>query len=202
MPAAPRTDWWNTVAASGVQPRNLTTLGALKAINHWAFPWYERKHLLFIRKCLTEDWALIQGGSGEETKRLWALIFKALELDQKACGGIMLLAHSGEAGRAEANEVLWELLSYWGLKPEYEDLSHKASNLVGLHRRNIDRPPWAHQDMRWWRWACYYVPRQPRWGPLAAPRGEDRAPRVNTGTGGQPLEPPDCWAPPADSWSI
>ena len=160
-------------------------------MNHWNFPYFELKYLQFIKKCLTDDWALIQGGHDEETLRLWQRIFETLEIDRKAMVDLMLLAHSGESGRAEANEILWWLLSHWALKPDYEDLSHKVTSEVTQARRKFDRPPANHRDLAWWRWSLYWEPRAPRWGPRAAP-----APwaRVRAGPGGEPVAPPDCWA--------
>ena len=139
---------------------------------------------------LTDDWPIIQGGRDEQALRLWMEIFETLELDRKSIVDIMILAHSGEVGRAEANEVLWEILSVWALKDDYMDLSHKVSSLVNRARRNIDRPPRGHRDLEWWQWSCYWEPRAPHWGPRAAP-----APgaRVLTGHGGEPLQPPLCW---------
>ena len=41
-----------------------------------------------------------------------------LELDRKAQADLLLLAHPGLAGCCEANEILWELLTMWALKPD------------------------------------------------------------------------------------
>ena len=103
----------------------------------------------------------------------------------------MLLAHEGLAGRSEANEILWELLSVWALRPEYEDLSHKATHLVSQARRKIERPPEEHWDRGRWRWSHYYEPRHPQWSPKAVPKHYT----VLKGPGGVPLPPPQCWGP-------
>ena len=206
-PAPPRADWWNTEpevtgppAAAGPGDRHapppaphqtLTTLGHLKRINHPFWRFYERRHLVFLQTMLTTGWSVIQGGSSSECLKIWIQIFVTLELDRKSQVDLLLLAQSGEAGRAEANEILWELLSVWALKPEYEDLSHKLTALVGKARKSIDRPPRNHRDLAWWRWSCYWEPRHKQWAPSAVPRGPLR---VITGPGGEPLPPPHCWA--------
>jgi len=164
----------------------------MKSVSHWAFPFYEYVYLELIYQCLTVNWGLIQGGSDMRALQLWLEIFWTLEVDRKAQVDLMLLAHSGEAGRAEANEILWTLLSIWALKPTYQDLSHKLSGLVGKARKNIDRPPKNHKDLQWWNWKCYYEPRHPQWSPRAVPRDYT----VLKGPGGVPLAPPDCWGPP------
>ena len=114
-----------------------------------------------------------------------------LELDRKAQGDLMLLAHEGLVGRSEANEILWELLSVWAIRPEYEDLSHKVTHMVYQARRNIERPPKDHWDRGRWRWNQYYEPRHPQWSPKAVPRNY----AVLKGPGGVPLAPPECWGP-------
>ena len=73
-------------------------------------------------------------------------ISQTLELDRKAQVDLFLLAHSGEAGRSEANEILWELLSIGALTPDHKDLSNKTNSLVGKARRYLDRPPHWHPD--------------------------------------------------------
>lgn len=159
-------------------------------MNHPNFGYFEHKYLVFIKGCLVVHWPLIQGGVGLDARDKWREIFMYLELDTKAIKDIMLLAHSGEVGRSEANELLWTLLSHWALKPEYEDLSHKVSSLVGMARRNLDRPPVHHRDSTWWTWQKYLVPRNPQWSPRAVPQGQFR---ILTGAGGVPLAPPQCW---------
>ena len=131
---------------------------------------------------------------------LWLEIFVVLELDRKAQCELMLLAHSGEVGRAEANEVLWEILSAWALDHEYLDLSSKVSSLVKRARRNFDRPPRDHRDREWWSWECLRVPRHPHFGPRGAPRWGEFA--IARGPRGEPLPPPNCWvvARPASPW--
>ena len=78
---------------------DLTTLGWMKFLMHIHIPWYEYMYLRFIHSCLTEHWALLQGGIGEEALQKWHEIFEILELDQKARRDFMLLLHSGLVGR-------------------------------------------------------------------------------------------------------
>ena len=119
-------------------------------------------------------------------------IFWCLELDRKAQMDPMLLAHQGEVGRYEANDILWNLLSVWAPKPDYQDLSNKTSSMVTLARKRIDRPPRDHRDMWGWSWSRYCEPQHPQWSPKAVPR-DPFGILVKTGPGGVPLPPPDCW---------
>ena len=140
---------------------------------------------------MTTHWAVLQGGTDVRTLEFWLKIFLALELDRKAQRDLLLLAHSGICGRAEANEVLWKTLAIWALRPEYEDLSHRVSHMVGEARMWLDRPPSGNEDLRTWRWANYSRPRHEHFSPLAVPP----AFTVLTGPGGEPLPPPRCWGP-------
>ena len=125
---------------------------------------------------------------------LWMDIFVTLELDERACQDLMLLAHLGEAGRAEANEILWQILTTTALKAEYKDLSHKVTSMVGHARRYLDRPPRNHKDRGQWNWRNYTEPRNPRFGPRAVPQRY----RCVTGQNGKPLAPPHCWGAPLE----
>eukprot|EP00972_Heterocapsa_arctica_P100031 14751086-Heterocapsa_arctica.AAC.1 len=108
LPEAPQEE-----AAPDEAPRDhdLTTLGMLRHVGHVSFGWYELQHLKFIKRCLTIDWPQLQAGSDFKTLKMWHLIFEWLELDRKSVMDLMTLAHSGLVGRAEANRLLWELLS-------------------------------------------------------------------------------------------
>ena len=64
--------------------KTLTTLGWLKYMNDPAFPHFEWHYLKFLHKCLTDDWYKFQFGIDVEAVNLWYLVFKVLELDQKA----------------------------------------------------------------------------------------------------------------------
>ena len=181
---------------AGLGDKKLTTLGLLKYFNHPYVEYFECQYLLFIRRCLVDDWPLIQGGVGPAARYLWSRIVVTLELDRKATVDLMLLAHSGEVGRAEANEVLWNLLACWALKDGYEDLSHLVSKQVSVARRNLDRPPARHSDRAWWSWRLYREPRNPAFGPLAA-----RNKVVNLRQ--RILQPPPhCWAAWDVPWAV
>ena len=169
-----------------------TALGLLKRSNHWNFAYYEFAILQFIHMNLTTLWPRLQGGTSQEDLELWQRIFVVLEFDRKAQIDLMLLVHSGECGRAEANEILWTILSVWALKPDYQDLSNKVSPLVRDARRAFDRPPRKHEDYWKWHWALGWQPRHPHWSPLAVPRDAT----LHTGPAGLPLAPPACWGPP------
>ena len=205
LPEVPSMDWWAHGAedprgtawapprAYGdpepTRTRTYRTLGHLKACNIQSFRWFEHKFLCWVHEVLTYHWGSVQGGRNAHTAHLWQQIFHTLELDRKAQGDLMLLAHEGEVGRSEANEILWDLLSRWALRPEYEDLSHKTTHLVSQARRRIERPPEEHWDRGRWRWNQYYEPRHPQWSPKAVPRNYT----VLKGPGGVPLAPPQCW---------
>ena len=159
----------------------------MKHIGHPYFPYYEHHYLSFIKRCLTVNWPLIQGGYDENALFQWQAIFVILEFDKKAIADIMLLAHSGEAGRAEANELLWYLLSDVALRYDYRDMSHLVSRLAMRSRRNIDRPPGDHLDRETWYWEKYWVPRDSRWAPSSVPPG------ATCNLHGAIQEPPYCW---------
>ena len=172
----------------------LRTLGILKKYNHPAVKFYEYRFLVWIKDCLTRNWPLIQGGCDNAARECWMSIFWVLELDRKAQLDLMLLAHQGEVGRCEANEVLWQLLSIWAIRPNYEELSNKCTSMVYDARRFFDRPPQNHKDLWGWSWSKYCEPRHPQWSPRAVPRDPcGNGPRVLTGPGGVPLPPPQCW---------
>ena len=154
------------------------------------FLYFEHKFLVWTLEKLTRDWKTIQCGYDLRAKTLWVEIFRHLELDTKAIRDLLLLAHMGLAGRTEANEILWNLLSHWGLKREYRDLSHKCSPLVNEARQFLERPPATHRDRASWRWQRYWEPRHERFSPLNGPPENFK---VITGPGGVPLEPPQCW---------
>ncbi len=140
---------------------------------------------------LTERWGIIQGGWLPEAEALWAECLELLELDADAIQDLMLLVAQGVAGRAEANEILWDLMTRLGIEG-LRDLSPKASNMVTLARRNIDAPPPNHPDMEDWTWRKAWFPRNPAFAPTSVPR--DR--RSHGDPQGRPLRPPACWVPP------
>ena len=170
----------------------MRALGLLKLYGDLSFRYFEYHYLRWTEDIVTRRWPEVQGGSNDNAASAWAEICMVLELDRKACADLMLLAHLSIAGRAEANEILWHLLTNWALDPDYEDLSHKVTKKVFMARRYLDRPPTTHEDRGAWRWQKYYVPRHPQWSPLTVPR----AFTVLKGPRGEPLPPPACWGPP------
>ena len=170
----------------------LTTLGWLKWYDDPSFKHLEWHYLKFLHENLTTKWHLIQFGTGGEALDLWYLIFKVLELDQKAQLDLMLLSHSGHIGRGQANKIMWDLMSDWALCPTYADLSHKVSSQVGWVRRYFDRPPVGHKDLAWWTWDAYDVPVKSMkpWCPMNPPKGKWD---LRMGPGGEPYPPPYCW---------
>ena len=155
-PRAPNQQWWTEEPGAprpGLQRRRdgpaspphdqggpLRLIGHLKATGDLHFAFFEHKLLEWVQLKLTRDWRLLQCGHDGRAKALWSEVFQHLELDTKAIRDLMLLTHLGEAGRAEANEILWNLLSNWSLKREYKDLSHKTTSLVNEARQHLERP--------------------------------------------------------------
>ena len=189
-PAAPR------VPRGPVPPANikLTTLGLLKHANHRYFKFFEWKYLLFIKETLTLNWYRVMTGTSGPDMTLWLEIFLVLELDRKSQVDLMLLAHSGEVGRAMANEILWTILSEVALKDSYLDMSNKVSALVNLARRSFDRPPRRHRDIETWGWNLLLRPsllHRQHWSPLAPPPPNTTL--ILTLEGGEPVPPPQCW---------
>ena len=170
----------------------LTTLGWLKYLDDPSFQHFEWHYLKFLHKCLTTKWYTIQFGVDDEALNLWYLVFKVLELDQKAQLDLMLLVQSGHIGRGHANQLMWDLMAYWALDDTYEDLSHKVSNQVGWARKAFDRPPVGHRDAEWWSWKAYDVPTKQMepWCPTKRPQGSWD---LRMGVDGEPFPPPWCW---------
>ena len=147
------------------------------------FEWHYHRQIL---RFLTTRWYLLQGGTNDEAMQEWILVFKVLELDNKARRDLMLLAQSGFVGRAHANKVLWEILSGPALDPKYQDLSNIVTQRVYKARRDFDRPPREHGDLSWWWWSCFETlyKRDMRWGPDQIPTHHWN---LTTGNGGRPL---------------
>ena len=168
------------------------TLGILKMRNDPHFEFFEYGFMSWLYTILTRSWGIVQSGSDFRAMCCWHDIFLHLELDRKATVDLMLLAQFGIAGRAAANEILWELLTIWALKPDYLDLSHKCTSLVYKHRSYIERPPYDHRDLGTWKWERCAVPRNPHFDPRAVPP----MPYVHvTGPSGEILAPPQCFQP-------
>ena len=155
--------------------------------------WFEDWYLHWVHETLTYNWAVIQGGTSGYAKTYLNQIWQVLELDSKAIADWYLLAQQSENGRTQANKILWELLSWYALEPDYRNLSALLSHLVGTSRRNHDRPPRHHDDFDSWYWAKYWEPREgtAQYGPRRAPVPWTTA--VEVGPRGEPLAPPACW---------
>ena len=166
-------------------------MGWLKYLQDPAVPYFEWQYLTTIHRILTERWWVLHGGTDEEALQEWLACMKLLELDNKARRDLFLLLQSGYVGRAHANKLLWQLLSGPALDPEYVDLSNLTTHLVYQARKNFDRPPREHADLRWWWWTCYerLFKRDQCWGPDQVPRHWN----LVQGPGGRPLQPPACW---------
>ena len=175
---------------------NLTTLGWLKHLEDPAFQYFEWQYQRQILRFLTQRWWLLQGGSDDQALQELLMVFKVLELDNKAKRDLMLLAQTGFVGRAHANKILWAVLSGPALDTSYQDLSNLVTQWVYKARRDFDRPPREHGDLSWWWWTCFddLYRKDKRWGP-------DQIPTTRwilaTGPGGRPLPPPQCWGQPA-----
>ncbi len=172
--------------------QRLTALGLLQALGDPRAPLLAHTRLMGMRRLATTDWGLVQGGWWQDAEDLWREAFEYLELDADAVEDLMLLAAQGVCGRAEANEILWSLLTHYGVETPLRDLSSFTSNRVTLARRAIDMPPRDHPDMQRWSWRNAYYPRHPEFSPTQVPR--DR--RSQGDPQGRPLKPPACWVPP------
>ena len=177
-------------------PRNassqaLTSLGLLRARQDPAFEYLEWQYLWSLREYATREWPLLQGGTSEEAVRSWAWALRTLELDGDAALDLFLLAGTSVAGRAEANRILWDLLTDLGPRCEHRDLSCWTSAQVKRARRVVDRPPSWTSEWKVWTWRRALKTRRELWGfcSLWVPP----EPPVLTGLGGVPLAPPDCW---------
>ena len=174
----------------------LRSLGVLSSIGHPDFEFYEFKYLEWVHKTLTVDWALVQGGSLDgQAKTKWMEIVRTLELDKKACVDLYLLAQQGRPGRAEANEILWFLLSEAGLEEPYRDLSNICTHKVGEARYYLDRPGRTHpswDESEPWVWSRYDDPRNPNFCSSVVPPGPFKLQR---GDRGIPVNPPGLWIP-------
>ena len=171
----------------------LNTLGHMERIDSPWFSFLEWNRKVESWTLLVEHWPTLQGGRDAAALGLWKDAMELLELDNPSIDDLMLLAHQGPSGRAEANEVLWTLLADIQFQePRHRDASRKCSSLVTTARKRIDRPPPDHPDRRWWSWRKALIPRDPAWAVDAVPKD----PRILYGPGGRPLKPPACWAPP------
>ena len=174
----------------------LRSLGVLQAIGHPDFQFYEFKYLEWVHNTLTVDCASVQGGSLDgQAKTKWMEIVRTLELDKKSCVDLYALAQQGRPGRAEANEILWFLLSEAGLSEPYKDLSNICTNKVGEARYYLDRPGKTHRIWHGeepWEWSRYENPRNPNFCISMIPPGPFKLQR---GHQDMPLNPPALWLP-------
>ena len=108
--------------------------------------------------------------------RLWHEVRWVLEVDDKAMTELFLLAHLGERGRSEANEILWNLLADWGLQQDYRDLSNLVTNQVHGARAGVERPPRHHRDRGTWSWQKYLEPRNKVFSPILSASQRSRCP--------------------------
>ena len=59
------------------------------------FHWH---HLTLLKQLLTRDWWILQGGQDMQAMNKWMEAMEVLELDQKACRDMLLLAQQGLVG--------------------------------------------------------------------------------------------------------
>ena len=178
------------------QPRRL--LGVLKYSRDPHFRYFEFLFLKRIHQLLTRHWHLMQAECDERATALWHEALLLLEIDAKGQTDLFLLAQCGSVGRAEANEILFQILTNEALDNEYLDLSHLVSNRVSQARSSFERPPKDHLDRGQWDWGRYWRVRNPDFSPQEVRRQYPQAPLPDqrlhvTHTGGVPLAPPRCW---------
>ena len=85
----------------------------------------------------------MQAECDQAALNLWLEALLLMEVDAKGQQDLFLLAQCGNEGRAEANELLWNLLSIEALDSDYLDLSHLVSSRVRDARKRFERPPVA-----------------------------------------------------------
>ena len=168
----------------------LNSLGRIRELDTAAYLYFEWKFRLQILEYTTNLWPIIQGGTDDEALELWKDIAHLLEFDATTWNGLMLLVHQGVAGRAEANKLLWDLLTSLCLIDHVQN-NNKTISIIGAVRKIIDRPPDGHVDMMTWTYLRAIEPR-PSAMCFAAEMVPER-PCVITAPGGGPLIPPHCW---------
>ena len=134
-------------------------------------------------------WPFLQGGTSEEARNCIKDLWILLELDADCWLQFLLLVHQGEAGRAEASAILWEVLTrpaeehkqkqgcfgFFSNKKrlacsrDFKNLSRKVYSMVGAARRAIDRPPDTHQDLKGWSYRKALHTRYPEFLASAVP---------------------------------
>ena len=147
-----------------------------------------------IRTLMTTEWAVIQGRYSWKADQAWSKAMEVLELDLNSCEELMHLVHLGIPGRTEANFILWQLLmaAYMG---DRDDLSRLCSTKVRDARRFCDRPGKGQPGGNTWCWNRFITPRAGiiHFAPESVPEPH---PEILMDEQGNPLPPPDCWAPP------
>ena len=182
-----RYDKWNHQDHNKL-PR--TSLGRIMAADTDAYKYFEWKFRLQIVEYTTNLWPIIQGGTDDEALETWKDIAHLLEFDAMTWNGLMLLVHQGVAGRAEANKLLWDLLTSLCLV-DHNQINRLTISNIGAVRKVIDRPPDNHYDMKSWTYLRAIEPRPSAmcFAAEMVPEG----PCVITAPGGAPLHPPHCW---------
>ena len=140
----------------------LRSLGILERHHHRDFHYHEWVMYKVLRDTVTTRWWVMQYSTNDNEVLQYANnLFGFLELDSKACQELMLLAISGDPGRAEFNEIVWKICTDWALEKPYRDLSNKISVEVLKAHRHFDRPPRSKKnDRHLWGWMKYLVPRK------------------------------------------
>ena len=182
-------------ARNGPHRPHLRSIGVLIEKEHEFAAYFELEFLHLMKQYATDMWPSVSGGDDQDSLDLTKKLYVALELDEKAIMDLMLLAQSGEVGRAEYNYLVWKLITEIAIEPPYKDLSHKVSQMALIARGHFDRPPAQNWGLRAeWGWSYLMKPRFWDWSPCAVPdeylRGDEQ---VLTGEGGMPFEPPWCY---------
>ncbi len=195
--------WWtsnragdnDSASVTSTSGPHLRSLGVICELQSEYAEYYELEFLHLMRDYATDLWPSLSGGHDADCLDMTRRLYVALELDEKAIMDLMLLAQSGEVGRAEYNHVMWKLITEVAIEPPYRDLNRKVSQMVLNARTHFDRPPaqeWGERKA--WGWASLMKPRFWDWSPCAVPveylNGDKM---VLTGSGGMPLEPPWCY---------
>ena len=180
----------------GPQNVPLRSLGVICEAQSEYAEYYELEFLHLMREYATDLWPSLSGGHNEDCEGMTKRLYLALEIDEKGIMDLMLLAQSGEVGRAEYNYIMWRLITDVALNTPYMDLNKKISQMVLNARKHFERPPTKNwEDRHGWGWASYLLPGHWEWSPCAVPKEYlDGDEMVLTGDGGMPLEPPHCYS--------
>lgn len=158
--------------------------------SYFSNPSEDRKPAL---RYLTLDWPLLQGGHGEESKQMWMQAMRLCQMEKGLGHDLIHLRNSGLAGRAQANEILWDILYHnMQTSSDRHDTNQKLSKILHATKHLMHIEP-IRPDIHSWIVHFKDQPRNQMFSPLAVPR--EFVIDVWVSDTGEPLRPPACWSP-------